>query len=156
MIKVWLEQRVFSPLVGLLKSGLTPEKLAMSLACGAVIGVIPFIGVSTTSCILLATVFRLNQIAIQVANYLAYPLQFILLLPFVRLGEKIFGLAPISFIPEQVIALFKLDLLGGIQIYGTAIFAGCVAWAILAVPMIFILTKLFEPLLRRYVPRTTE
>jgi len=65
------------PLLALMRQGVTPEKLALSLSLGTAIGLIPILGVSTAICALLAVLLRLNMPAIQLVNYLLTPLQLI-------------------------------------------------------------------------------
>lgn len=79
-----------------LNCGLSPRKLALTLALGVAIGVLPLPWGTTLLCAAAALVFRLNQAGIQVINYLAYPLQLMLFFPFYRLGERLF--------PTRVIA----------------------------------------------------
>src|ERR1700732_2274741 len=69
-----------------LSQGVSPRRLALTLALGFAVGCIPVIGIPTVLCAGLALALRLNQPAIQVANYAAMPLQFALIVPFVRLG----------------------------------------------------------------------
>ena len=71
----WLRRRLWEPLRAQLRQGLSPERMAWSLALGLGAGVSPLVGSSTGLCILLALVFRLNQVVMQAANSLAYPLQ---------------------------------------------------------------------------------
>ncbi len=73
--------------------GITPHSLAMTVALGVTVGILPILWGSTLVCALLAVVFGLNQAGIQAVNYLAYPLQFALLVPFYRLGERLFPAA---------------------------------------------------------------
>ena len=80
-------RRVAAPLLAFLKQGTTPEKLALCVALGMVIGIIPALGVTTVLCALVALVLRLNQPAIQLVNYLMYPLQLSLVIPFLKAGE---------------------------------------------------------------------
>ena len=155
MIK-WFNQKVLEPVSGLIKQGLSPSSLALGLACGAVMGVVPLIGISTTCCVILAFVLRLNQVAIQLANYLVYPLQIILLVPFVRAGELILGLESISVSPSELAEFFSNDFLGAIKVYGKAILVGCLAWALASLPIIFVLKLLFEKLLHRYASSMTR
>ena len=72
-----------------LSQGITPLRLALTLALGFAIGCIPVIGIPTVLCAGLALALRLNLPAIQAANYAAMPLQLALIVPFVRLGRWI-------------------------------------------------------------------
>lgn len=74
-----------------LNCGLSPRKLALTLTLGVTIGVLPLPWGTTLLCAVAALVFRLNQAGIQVINYLAYPLQLMLIFPFYRLGERLFS-----------------------------------------------------------------
>jgi uncharacterized protein (DUF2062 family) len=69
------------------------EKLAVSLALGAVLGVFPVLGVPTFLCGAVAAVWRLNFPALQLMNYVVYPLQIALLWPFARFGGALFGVS---------------------------------------------------------------
>jgi uncharacterized protein (DUF2062 family) len=68
-----------------------PRQLAFTLALGFAIGCIPLLGVTTGICALLAMLLRLNMPAIQAANWVAMPLQVVLLIPFLRLGQWLFA-----------------------------------------------------------------
>ena len=50
----------------------------------------------------LALGLRLNVVAMQVANHLVYPAQLLLLVPFVRLGERLTGAERLPLSIEQV------------------------------------------------------
>jgi uncharacterized protein (DUF2062 family) len=77
-----------------LRQGISPQRLALTLALGFAIGCIPLLGVPTLICAILAMSLRLNQPAIQAANYAAMPLQLLLIVPFMRLGKWMFGFGP--------------------------------------------------------------
>src|SRR6266849_7485271 len=83
-------RRLLRPILDLLRQGVTPEKMALSLALGGALGVFPALGCTTLLCTIVAIVLRLNLPAIQIVNYFVYPIQIALLLPFFRLGEKLF------------------------------------------------------------------
>ena len=86
----FFQRKLVRPIVDLLKQGVTPEKLAVSAALGVVLGIFPVIGSTTTLCAIAAFALRLNLPAIQIVNYFMYPAQIALLIPFLRLGEKLF------------------------------------------------------------------
>jgi uncharacterized protein (DUF2062 family) len=76
-----------------LREGVSVEKLALSIAIGFVLGICPLLGIPTVLCGIAAVALRLNFPALQLVNYLVYPLQIILLWPFARLGRLLFGAA---------------------------------------------------------------
>ena len=90
----WAYRRIALPVLALLRRGASPQKLAWSLAAGILIGINPILGSTTILCLALAFIFRLNIAASQLTNHLAYPLQLILVIPFIRLGSRVFHTAP--------------------------------------------------------------
>ena len=62
-------RRVVDPLLSLLRQGLSPERLALSVAVGIALGVLPVLGTTTLLCTLAAILFRLNVPAMQLVNY---------------------------------------------------------------------------------------
>ena len=88
---LWL-RKVVQPLLELLRQGLTPEKIAFTIALGITLGVTPVLGSTALLCTLAAVAFRLNLPAIQLVNWLVYPLQLALLVPLLRIGAWMFCL----------------------------------------------------------------
>jgi uncharacterized protein (DUF2062 family) len=78
----------------LFSSGLTPQKLALTLCVGCALGTMPLLWGTSLLCILLAHLLRLNQVALQSVNYLLYPLQLALLVPFFKLGAWLIPWGP--------------------------------------------------------------
>jgi hypothetical protein len=135
MVSVWLQQ------------GISPRRLAFALALGFAVGCIPVVGVPTLVCVGLALTLRLNLPAIQAANYLAMPLQLLLIVPFVRLGGWL-----ITSSPQQNLKISGLLHADPAQVLTQmAGFAGqaLLAWLLLAIPAVLLLTFMLTGLLRR-------
>lgn len=145
----FVRQRVVAPILDLLKRGVTPEKLALSIALGSALGVFPFIGATMILCILAGHVLRLNHIAMQAVNYAVYPLQIVLLVPFVRLGEWITGAPAFPVTPSAILAMIQESAIGTIVHFWTAILHAMLAWAVLSPPVILCVYAAFLPVLRR-------
>jgi hypothetical protein len=137
-----------------LRQGISPRRLALTLALGFVVGCLPVVGIPTALCAVIALAFRLNQPAIQAANYAAMPFQVALILPFVKLGGRLLpiGTSPglnFSALSHVSVRLFAhppqllLIQLGGMA--GQAL----LAWLLLAVPVVVLLTPTLTLLLRR-------
>lgn len=99
----WLHRRIALPILALLRLGASPERIAWSLAIGIVIGLNPILGSTTVVCLLIALIFRLNLAASQLANHIVYPLQLLLLLPFLHLGTLLFKTSPIPLSPTELL-----------------------------------------------------
>jgi uncharacterized protein (DUF2062 family) len=129
-----------------LRQGISPRRLALTLALGFAIGCIPVVGIPTLVCAAVALALRLNQPAIQAANYVVMPLQVALIVPFVRLGGWLVSsqqgaLAVGTLLHSSPMAM--VSQLGGLA--GMAL----LAWLLIAVPAVALLTFTLTPLLRR-------
>jgi cyclopropane-fatty-acyl-phospholipid synthase len=82
-----LRRRLWAPLLALLRQGVSPERLALCVAIGIVVGNIPVLGTSTIICTVIALLFRLNLPAMQLVQAAMAPTQVLLIIPYVRLGE---------------------------------------------------------------------
>lgn len=71
----------------LLKQGLTPPQISLAIAMGFIIGTFPVLGTHTILSIVLAFMFRLNQVAVYLGTWISMPIYFVLLLPSLRIGE---------------------------------------------------------------------
>jgi len=69
---------------------LSPERAALLLAVGLVLGVFPMIGVPTVLCLLAGLGLRLNLAALQLLNSFSSPVQLALVLPLERAGAVLF------------------------------------------------------------------
>src|SRR5271156_2028635 len=103
----FFRRRIARPIVELLRQGVTPEKMALSLALGLTLGVFPVLGTTTALCALVAFIWRLNLPAIQIVNYFVYPLQIALLIPFFRAGEILFGARHLPLSVAQIGAMVR-------------------------------------------------
>lgn len=149
-----LDEKVLKPIRGLLSQGVTPKKMSQALAAGFVLGMTPMLGISTVLAVLVAAVFKLNQVAIQVANYAAYPAQIVMFVPFIRLGEWVFGLEPAAINPSDIAMMFSNDFQASVQHYGQSLLAGWFSWLIAAVPLAMVISWPAEKLLIKYFARS--
>jgi len=130
-----------------LRQGIAPRRLALTLALGFAIGCIPVVGIPTLACAVLALGLRLNLPAIQAANYVAMPFQVALIYPFVRLGGWLFSAAPSQNLNASML-LHSSPLALAAQMGNLAGHA-LMAWLLIAVPSVLLLTLTLTPVLRR-------
>lgn len=148
----YLRKKLFLPLLDFLKQGITPEKLALSVVIGALMGIFPIIGTTTAICAIVAFALRLNMAAIQLINYFAYPLQIMLLIPFFTLGNRLFGGETAGFSLESLIAMFNADFFATVQNLWQTLLHGALMWAIVAVPLSLLMYFPLVALFRKFVP----
>jgi len=146
----YFKDKIAIPLLNLLKKDITPEKLALTVSIGAILAVFPVVGTTTILCIISAYIFRLNHIAIQIVNYAAYPLWFILVIPFYKIGGILFQTSVANLSVEKIVTLFQLDILGFIQSLGFATLYAVVAWSVLCPPIAAIIYFITLPIFRKY------
>lgn len=151
-MKALLRRRLIEPLRAQLTQGVTPARLALALALGAVVGVVPILGATTLLCGVLAAALRLNQPAAQVANFAVYPLQLILFVPFFHAGAWLFSLPSMEFTVQQLRAELSADRLGTLAHYAGANVRAVVAWAALSPMVGALLFIILLPVLRRVRP----
>jgi uncharacterized protein (DUF2062 family) len=138
-----LETRIVLPIRQLLLSGITPKKIALSLACGIVIGLFPIMGTTTALCALAAVIFKLNLPAIQLVNYFVYPAQLALILPFIRAGEFLLHIPRTPLSLTQMVALFRADHTQALHLLWRLALHGIFAWALCAPLIFFALYRVF-------------
>jgi len=131
--------------------GISPQKLALTISLGIFIGSVPILWGSTLICAAIAFIFRLNQPGIQAANYLVYPLQFALIVPFYRMGARIFPWGP-SLPAEIVLKEIMKNWLGNIALILIATFKAIAVWFLIATPLSLLLYVLLFSLFTR-MPR---
>jgi uncharacterized protein (DUF2062 family) len=161
-MKPWLHRRLIEPLLSLLRQGGSPASLALCVSIGIVVGNIPILGVSTILCTVIALAFRLNLPAIQVAQAAMAPMQVLLIVPFVRLGEWITRAPRQPLSLKEGMVLIEQGIWQAVVVLWDAIVHAGLAWILVAPPAVFLLHRSLTPVftrasarMRRTVSRST-
>jgi uncharacterized protein (DUF2062 family) len=136
-----------------LRQGISPRRLALTLALGFAIGCLPVVGIPTVVCAALAIALRLNLPAIQAANYAVMPLQLVLIVPFVRLGGWLFAIG--SRQHQSAGALPHLSPLAMFAHLCNVAGHAMAGWLVFAGPAVLLMTLALTALLRR-IPALAE
>jgi uncharacterized protein (DUF2062 family) len=142
------QRRVVAPIANQLKQGITPEKIALTIALGLLLSVFPILGATTLLCAVFAFVLRLNQPIIQLINYLAYPLQIALLIPFYRGGERLLGLTPVPLNIPLLLERYRADIGQFFRDFSLIALGGILVWLIVAPLAIAAIYFAIRPALR--------
>lgn len=153
-VRDWLKRRLVEPLIAQAKRGLSAEGLAAGITVSLALAVNPIIGTTTVLCLLAGRLFRLNHVVMQTVNHLSYPLQLLLLVPFVRLGEALTGAEPLPLSPSLLIEEFQRSAWGFVTKFGLAYAHGLLGWVLVAPPLCLGLYFTLVPLFRRLCPPT--
>ncbi len=140
---------VVKPILKQLTMGITAEKISWSIALGSVLGIFPILGSTTIVCLIVGQMLKLNQPVMQVFKWIVYPLHLALILVFIRLGERLYGVPLISFSLPQLIQKFEQDPGKFVREFGMAAVHGVSAWLIIA-PVLAVSIKVSVlPLVRK-------
>jgi uncharacterized protein (DUF2062 family) len=133
--------------------GASPRRLAWSIALGLVVGINPLLGSTTLLCLGLAVLFRLNLAASQLANHLMYPVEILLIVPFLSAGAWAFRTGPIPLSPGAIFLEARTHPFTLIRSLWTWEWHALVLWAGLAVFLLPGIALVLTPLLRRLLAR---
>jgi uncharacterized protein (DUF2062 family) len=133
----------------LLGEGLTPRRLALGLALSVTVAVFPVFLLPALVCAFLALILRLNQPLMQAINYVVGPVQIVLFVPFMRLGESVFEWQrfPLSF--EALRDILDKGVVHTMGELSTAIIHAAAGWALVAPCFLVAMYFLLLPLLKR-------
>ena len=122
-------------IVSIFTQDTTSKTLTLSIILGVVSGIFPIPLVATGVSLLMGQVFTVNFPIMMAANYLASPIEYLLLIPFARSGDWIkqcmYGLMDKEFEPFDVTKLTKGGVWHGIQTCSGAFSWACLAWLII-------------------------
>jgi uncharacterized protein (DUF2062 family) len=149
----WFYRRGILPILALLRMGATPQTLAWSIAVGLLIGINPALGTTTVLCLAVTFACRLNVVAAQLANHAVFPLELLLVIPFIKLGSKVFHTAALPLSPHVFFVAARTAPLALTRQLWSWEWHALVLWAaisVVAAPLIaFGLTPLLRLLLAR-------
>lgn len=146
----WIKRRVLLPIRRALKNGLSQKRLAVSLALGITIGLIPFYGVTTLLVGVVAYALRLDFIVMQAVHYIVHPIQIALIIPFFKVGNLFIGDNEVSFTLAEYIALFKSDFWLALSELWKLNLLAIIVWGLIAIPMFYGLYYFFIYSIKRY------
>ncbi len=133
--------------------GASPEKLAWSLAAGLLIGINPILGSTTVFCLVIALAFRLNVAASQIGNHIVYPLELVLIIPFIRMASRIFHTAPMPLSAAELLHAAREHPVALTRQLWLWEWHAFLLWAILAAVAIPLFAFALMPVLRRLLAR---
>lgn len=139
-------------ITALFKQGLTPKEITLSIIVSGLIAIIPVLGVSTFMITTLSLKSKLNLPVMIAFSYLMWPIQILLIIPFIRLGEFIFSVHPNNHTLEEIISSFQNSFFKTLSHLSFELLCGMGGWFFTAVPvaigiyllMLFVLKVVFN------------
>lgn len=144
------QRRVRDPLLAQLKQGVTPDKVALTIAVGVACGLFPFLGFTTLLCFLVALRLRLNQPIIHIVNQLMWPIHLPMIMVYVSLGQWLYGAKAIPYNPDRIAHLLVNEPGEFFHRFGVVSAYAFLAWLITAPVVIAAIYFPSRPLLRKF------
>lgn len=148
-VRSWLYHRLVQPFVDLLRQGMSPEKIALTVALGVSLGVTPVIGSTTMLCTLAAIALRLNLPAILLVNGVVYPLQLMMVVPFLRAGAWLFRVEGPKLTIVEIFHLIRVDTRHAIATLWTATMHALMVWMVAGCIVSTLVYLILAAMLRR-------
>jgi uncharacterized protein (DUF2062 family) len=117
----FLRRRLIGPVMDQLTLGVTPDRLAITLAVATATALFPLLGATTALTLGVGLAFRLNQVVLHTVNQLLGPVQLLLILIYVRAGEWLWRAPADHFAVADIVRTFQAS--------GWSAFLGRFGWA---------------------------
>jgi len=136
------------PVIQQLTQGVSPEKIALTLALGSALALFPILGTTTLLCLAAGVVLSLNQPILQAINAICGFIWIPLLVAFVRLGDALTRNPSSGVDIPKMFTLFRQHPWEFFQRFGITALHGILGWSVAAplwIPTVYFVTR---PLLR--------
>lgn len=130
----------------LFKQGLTPNELSQSIIVSGLISIIPILGVSTFMITTISLKSKLNLPVMIALSYLMWPVQILLIIPFIQVGEFIFSVPRNHHTVEEIISSFQNSFFQTLSQLSFELLCGFGGWLLTTVPLavvVYLVSLLF-------------
>ena len=140
-----IKNTIFKSGKTMLKEGMSPRKVSLCIALGVSLGIFPVLGMTTLLCTIAAVVLRLNMPAIQMINFIVYPLQLILMAPFHGIGSWLFDHPGWHLSKGSLIDLLRNDFWGSMANLWDLTLYAILTWLVISPLVIGVLYSILMP-----------
>ena len=151
----WNFRALKTKTIALFKQGLSPIELTQSILVAGLFSIIPILGVTT----ILLTAFSLKRklnLPIMIAiSYLAWPLQILMIIPFINIGEYFFSVPQSHHSVEEIIVSFQDSFFGTLSQLSFELLCGFGGWLLTAVPFFTGIYLVSNFLISKFSPSKT-
>lgn len=119
--------------------GLSAKEIILSALLGSIIGIVPVLGVATLLVTFLALRLKLNIAIAILFVYIVTPLQALLFIPFIHLGERTIGIKHTLLTFEAIKNSFHKDIWITTKDLWLEIVCGLLGWSTIAIPFFVLL-----------------
>lgn len=150
MLRKWIRRKILIPIRSALKNGMSQRKLAISLALGIILGLIPFYGLTTILVGVVAFALRLDMVVMQAVHYIVHPIQIALFIPFFKAGNFFLSDSTVDFTFKEYISLFKSDFWMALNELWKVNLSAIAIWIVISIPMFYLLYYALLYSIKRY------
>jgi len=143
-----IKTKILSVVKSMLTEGMNLRKIALCISLGFVLGIFPVLGATSLLCTAAALALRLNLPAIQVVNYMVYPLQLVMLAPFYGAGSWLFKQQGSPFNNKNLIGILQNDFWGSIANLWDLTLYAILTWLVISPLLILLLYSVSKPVIR--------
>ena len=143
-----IKKKILSVVKSMLTEGMNLRKIALCISLGFVLGIFPVLGATTLLCTVAALALRLNLPAIQVVNYMVYPLQLVMLAPFYGVGNWLFKQQGLPLINTDLMGLLQNDFWGSMANLWDVTLYAILTWMAISPLLILMLYSASKPVIR--------
>jgi len=149
----FFQKRVINPIKDVISSGITPHKLALSVAAGICGGIFPIPGTTTLICLFFVFVLKVNVVIVQVINLCLTPVDIALIPVHMYLASLIFRYEDLAnFSMESFMKEMGENMMGALLKFQTSLAFAILAWAIILVPLFVVIYLICFPIFQRILP----
>ena len=122
-------------IIALFKQGLSAKEIAQSILVAALISIIPILGVSTFLITMLSIKWKLNLPIMIALSYVMWPVQIVLIIPFISIGAAIFGVPQSEHSIDEIVLSFQNSFFNTLSNLSFELLCGFGGWLLTAVPV---------------------
>lgn len=126
-VRFW-RRRVRDPILRELSIGTTMPKVTMACILGLISASWPQIGTNPIMAILLSWITRCNKAIVSGVSIVFSPLQYLLMIPFLRLGETLLGVPHFETSVPEILTIVFTDPIGSFAILGIPLLHAILGW----------------------------
>jgi len=132
-----------------LTQGVSVREITLTLAWGVTLGLFPLFGVTSLLCIVVGYTCRLNHVILQSTNWTIAWIHPLLLLLFVRIGERVVGAESMPFVPAELIVEFNASPSAFMSRFAVTLLYGVFGWCLVAPVLFGVSYAVAYPILRK-------
>ncbi|NCO62392.1 MAG: DUF2062 domain-containing protein [Flavobacteriales bacterium] len=130
------------------QQGLSRYAIIKAIIVGLLISIFPVFGVTTLLLTAVSIKFKLNLPVMIVVSYLATPLQFMLFMPFIHVGETIFNTRHTLLTVQEIKEAFDVSFIDTLRQLIFELICGISGWSLIALPISFLTILLINKIFR--------